>query len=126
MKIGNYAKVPYDAKHRREIRALAMMQGSAVAAFGRWQIMLLTLYQYGGIIELNDITRADLCSELELDASGLDTFLGQLVDVDLISASHLARGIVANDGVCKELAYLEEMRERGKKGGRPKKENQQG
>lgn len=126
MKIGNYAKVPYDARHRREIRALAMMQGSAVTAFGRWQILMLMLYQYGGIIELNDITRADLCNELELDASGLDTFLSQLVDVDLISSSHLARGIVANDGVCKELAYLEEMRERGKKGGRPKKENQQG
>ena len=126
MKIGNYAKVPYDAKHRREIRALAMMQGSAVTAFGRWQIMLLTLYQYGGIIELNDITRADLCNELELDAGGLDEFLNQLAEVDLVSRSHLARGIVANDGVCHELAYLDEMRERGKKGGRPKKENQTG
>ena len=115
MKLGkNYFPVPFDGYSARDVRILKRLQGGVVA-YGRWITLLGMMYQAGGIIELNDLETADLMSELELDADGLMAFLTDCAKVGMLSGEHLHRGMVACQGVCDRLAYIEQQREHGRK-----------
>lgn len=121
MRVGkHYFPVPYEGYNARDIRLLRRLQGGVIA-YGRYHVLLGILYQAGGRFDLDELAITDLEEELELTACGVTRFLEDCSKCGLISSEFLARGVVASEGVCKQLDYIRQQSERGKKGGRPKK-----
>lgn len=120
MKLGkNYFPIPFDGYSARDVRILKRLQGGVIA-YGRWVTLLGMLYQANGRIELDEIARTDLESELELDSDGLSSFLADCARCGMISEVFLNRGIITSEGVCERLAYIEQQRAYGKRKGKSK------
>lgn len=112
--------VPVRGHADPKIQAL-MLQAGGVAAYGRWHILLGLLYDSDGRIPLDDVSRAVLQANMQVDADGLQAFLDLCASLDLIDAGMLQRGTLTSNGVCRQLEYIAERRRTGKMGGRPKK-----
>lgn len=118
MKVGaKHFPVDFDAFHARDVRILRRLQGGVIA-YGRWMVLLGILYQADGLFSLDEMAMMDLMEELEMEAGEVELFLSDCAKLGMISQEHLSRGIVASDGVCRQLAYIEQQREHGRKGGR--------
>lgn len=118
MKGGRYFSVSYDMPTHPKIEMLCDMCGGVVA-YGRWMRLLCLLYDGNGIIELNDINRRFIAKRLETD--DLDGFLRACAECGLIARDMLTAGRIASESVCEQLEYFRQKSEAGKKGGRPKK-----
>ena len=116
MKADRFFSVHYDIRHNPKIDMLRDM-GGGIVAFGRWLALMSILYDSDGLIDItSNAKRRYLMRELELDADGLDEFLTQCADCDLIQPDLLGIGHVVSKGVCDELDYHKQKSEAGKKG----------
>jgi hypothetical protein len=103
-------------RHNPKVDMLRDM-GGGIVAFGRWVALMSILYDSDGLVDVgNDARRRYLMRELELDGDGLDEFLAQCAECDLIQPEMLEMGHVISHGVCDELDYRKQKSEAGKKG----------
>lgn len=103
-------------RHNPKIELLRDMGGGMVA-LGRWVVLMSLLYDSDGLIDVNsEARRRYLCRELELDSDGLDEFLRQCAECDLLSTDLLNFGHVCSEGICEQLDYIRKKSEAGKKG----------
>lgn len=106
----------YDMRHNPKVECLRDMGGGLVA-LGRWLVLMSILYDSDGVYDVNSAPkRSYLCRELELDEYGLEEFLRQCADSELINVDLLNVGHVASDGICEQLDYVRRKSEAGKKG----------
>lgn len=120
MNADRFFSVHYDMRHNPKIDILRDM-GGGIVALGRWLALMSILYDSDGLIDITSTAKKRyLMRELELDADGLDEFLTQCADCDLIQPDLLGIGHVVSRGVCDELATKKQMHkqksEAGKKG----------
>ena len=93
-----------------------------IAAYGRWQALLGVLYDEGGTIDITDEDNLAMVEqEIELEGAELDAFIESCVKYGLLSAELWGIGTIGSRGVCDELEYRREMRDKksnaGRKGG---------
>lgn len=127
MKGKRFYSVPYDARHTHEMKKLRRKCGGIVA-FGQWQALLGILYEQDGVLDLSDeVERKVTEAELELKGEKLDEFIEALteagwVDLTLWKTSQH----VVSKGVADQLSYKKEQSSAGRKGGRSRKNSEEG
>lgn len=124
MDANRFYSVPYDARNDTAMLKLRRRHGG-IAAYGRWQALIGVLYDEGGTIDLSDEDNLAMVEqEIELEGAELDAFIESCVKYGLLSAELWGIGTIGSRGVCDELEYRREMREKksaaGRKGGRPR------
>lgn len=121
MDANRFYSVPYDARNDTAMLKLRRKHGG-IAAYGRWQALLGVLYDEGGTIDLSDEDNLAMVEqEIELEGAELDAFVESCVKYGLLSAELWGIGTIGSRGVCDELEYRREMRDKksnaGRKGG---------
>lgn len=121
MDANRFYSVPYDARNDTAMLKLRRKHGG-IAAFGRWQALLGVLYDEGGTIDVTDEDNLAMVEqEIELEGAELDAFIESCVKYGLLSAELWGIGTIGSRGVCDELEYRREMRDKksnaGRKGG---------
>lgn len=121
MDANRFYSVPYDARNDTAMLKLRRKHGG-IAAYGRWQALLGVLYDEGGTIDLSDEDNLAMVEqEIELEGAELDAFIESCVKYGLLSAELWGIGTIGSRGVCDELEYRREMRDKksnaGRKGG---------
>lgn len=122
MDANRFYSVPYDARNDTAILKLRRKHGG-IAAYGRWQALLGVLYDEGGTIDLSDEDNFAMVErEIELDGPDLEEFVKSCVKFGLLSPDLWSIGTIGSRGVCEELEYRRNLREKrstaGKNGGR--------
>lgn len=117
-----YYSVSYDERNYPEIRLLRNMAGGLIA-YARWEVLKQLLYSFDGCIALDDENVVPLVmSELEFKTKEeLNKYLDACKACKLIDWGALERGSIVSYEVAEQIAYINECREAGKKGGRPRK-----
>lgn len=121
MDANRFYSVPYDARNDTAMLKLRRKHGG-IAAYGRWQALLGVLYDEGGTIDITDEDNLAMVEqEIELEGAELDAFIESCVKYGLLSAELWGIGTIGSRGVCDELEYRREMRDKksnaGRKGG---------
>jgi len=126
MKADRFFSVHYDMRHNPKIDMLRDM-GGGIIAFGRWLALMSIIYDSDGAIIMDKLKTRYLMKELELSQDGLNEFLEQCADCELIDSELLKGGHIVSKGICEQLEYARQKSEAGKKGnetrwGKKKKE----
>lgn len=121
MDANRFYSVPYDARNDTAMLKLRRKHGG-IAAYGRWQALLGVLYDEGGTIDITDEDNLAMVEqEIELEGAELDAFIESCVKYGLLSAELWGIGTIGSRGVCDELEYRRETRDKksnaGRKGG---------
>lgn len=121
MDSNRFYSVPYDARNDTAMLKLRRKHGG-IAAYGRWQALLGVLYDEGGTIDVTDEDNLAMVEqEIELEGAELDAFIESCVKYGLLSAELWGIGTIGSRGVCDELEYRREIRDKksnaGRKGG---------
>lgn len=124
MRASRFYSVAFDARNNVKVRMLRSLQGGIVA-YGRYQALLGMLYDQDGRIDLKQPgARNVLQEELELDSDGLDSFIADCIQCDLLSGEAWEQWhVVMSAKVLEQIEYHNTRSEAGKMGGRPRKED---
>ena len=116
MNANRFFSIPFDNRNDVTMRRMKKRM-DGIAAYGRWVSLLGMLYDADGILDLNDIAIREIVAE-ELELTDVDEYFTELAELGLIDSSlYHTKTLVANRGVCDELAYREDKKQAGIKSG---------
>lgn len=104
------------------MQALRAACGGLIA-YARWHVLLELLYSNDGCVDnSNELIHGLLLRELECDEETFVKLVETCCELGMLELSSWRRNKLVSRGVCEQLAYQKSQSEKGKLGGRARKE----
>lgn len=122
MEATRFYPVAYDARNNPKVLMLRALQGGIVA-YGRFHVLLALLYDQHGRIDMKKAGMPNVLQrEMELDEEGLNSFISDCIDCELLSGEAWDKWhVIMSDAVLSQLDYTATKAKAGKAGAEARK-----